>query len=161
MQYIRLFDEIDYPYIKEIYAMGIAAGNATFETIVPEWNLFDKKFIPHTRFVSLEDNIITGWIVLSAVSNRECYRGVAEVTLYVHNAWHNKGAGTALLQKAINASEENGIWSLLAVIHNDNPASIHLHEKCGFRMIGYRERIAQLNGAWKTTVMMERRSNLF
>ncbi|MFN3939307.1 MAG: GNAT family N-acetyltransferase [Chitinophagales bacterium] len=160
MQNIRTFTESDYPHIKEIFAMGIAAGNATFETVVPEWEFLDKKFLPHPRFIALQGTALTGWIALSAVSTRKCYRGVAEVSIYVHPAWHNKGVGTALLQKAIRASEENGIWSLLAVIHQDNPASIHLHEKCGFRMIGYRERIAQLNGVWKTTVMMERRSTV-
>ncbi|MBK6729633.1 MAG: N-acetyltransferase [Bacteroidetes bacterium] len=156
---IRPLVQDDYPAIKNIYDMGIAAGNATFETQSPEWEIFDKKFLPHSRFVSLEENTITGWVVLSNVSPRECYKGVCELTLYVHDDFKNKGIGKALIEKVIVTSEKHGYWSMLAVIHNDNPASIHLHEKCGFRMIGYRERIAFLNGVWKTTVIMEKRSN--
>lgn len=150
----------DYTHVRRIYDMGIAAGNATFETQSPEWEVFDRKFLMHSRFVSEIQHIITGWVVLSAVSPRECYKGVCELTLYVHNDHQNKGIGKMLIEQVIASSEKHGFWSMLAVIHNDNPSSIHLHEKCGFRMIGYRERIAFLNGVWKTTVMMERRSKV-
>jgi phosphinothricin acetyltransferase len=85
---------------------------------------------------------------------------VAEVSVYVHQQHQRKGIGRTLLEELINTSEQNGIWSLLSVIHEENRASIHLHEQCGFRYIGYRERIAQLNGVWRTTVMLEKRSKL-
>jgi L-amino acid N-acyltransferase YncA len=149
-----------WPAVKEIYQQGIDTGMATFETEPPSWEVFDKKFLEMSRLVTIENNIITGWIALVQVSARECYRGIAEISVYIHKDYWNKGIGRALLQQASDESEQNGYWSLLSVIHKDNAASIHLHEKCGYRIIGYRERIACLNGKWKTTVMMEKRSNI-
>ena len=108
----------------------------------------------------MEDEMVTGWAVLASVSARACYSGVAEVSIYIHNNHHGKGIGTKLLSQLIIESERNDIWSLLSVMHEENTASIHLHTQCGFRTIGYRERIAQLNGHWKTTIMMERRSTI-
>ena len=157
---IREMEASDYPQVKLIYDLGIAQGNATFETQSPDWETFNNKFLAHSRFVSVEGTTVTGWVVLSKVSPRECYAGVCELTVYVHDDHKNKGLGKALIERAIASSEEHGYWSMLAVIHNDNPVSIYLHEKCGFRMIGYRERIACLNGVWKTTVMMEKRSSV-
>lgn len=144
----------------DIYRQGILSGMATFETSVPEWPEFDKKYLPHSRIVAKEEGEITGWAALSPVSTRECYRGVGEVSVYVAQAHQRKGIGRALLLALIGESEKNGLWSLLSVIHEENRASIHLHEQCGFRYIGYRERIAQLDGIWRTTVMMERRSKI-
>jgi L-amino acid N-acyltransferase YncA len=146
--------------VLEIYQHGIASGMATFETKVPEWENFDNKYLSHSRIVAVEDNKPLGWAALSAVSARECYSGVAEVSVYVHEQHQRKGIGRALLLALIGESEQNGIWSLLSVIHEENKASIHLHEQCGFRIIGYRERIARLNGVWRTTVMMEKRSKV-
>ncbi len=146
--------------ILDIYRQGIASGMATFETEVPDWNEFDSKYLPHSRLMILEDGVVAGWAALSLVSSRPCYRGVAEVSVYVADSHQRKGIGRMLLQALIKDSEQNGIWSLLSVIHEENKASIHLHEQCGFRYIGYREKIAQLNGVWLTTVMMERRSKV-
>jgi phosphinothricin acetyltransferase len=142
----------------EIYRQGIASGMATFETTVPEWPVFEAKYLPHSRIIAMEEQEITGWAALSPVSSRECYEGVAEVSVYVAEAHQRKGIGRILLLELIKQSEDNGIWSLLSVIHEENRASIHLHEQCGFRYIGYRERIARLDGVWRTTVMMEKRS---
>jgi L-amino acid N-acyltransferase YncA len=144
--------------VLEIYRHGIESGMATFETEVPEWEKFDHKYLPHSRIVGTIDDQPVGWAALSPVSGRPCYEGVAEVSLYVHQQHQRKGIGRILLLALIAASEQNGTWSLLSVIHEENRASIHLHEQCGFRYIGYRERIAQLDGIWRTTVMMERRS---
>lgn len=146
------------PILLDIYRQGIRSGMATFETSVPEWPAFDAKYLPHSRIVAIEEGEITGWAALSPVSARECYAGVAEVSVYVAEAHQRKGIGRILLMALISESENNGIWSLLSVIHEENRASIHLHEQGGFRYIGYRERIAQLDGIWRTTVMMERRS---
>ena len=146
--------------VLEIYGHGIASGMATFETKVPDWETFDLKYLPHSRIIAIQDNDPVGWAALTPVSARECYSGVAEVSVYVHQQHQRKGIGRALLEELINTSEQNGIWSLLSVIHEENRASIHLHEQCGFRFIGYRERIAQLQGVWRTTVMMERRSRV-
>jgi phosphinothricin acetyltransferase len=146
--------------VLEIYGHGIASGMATFETKVPDWDTFDLKYLPHSRIVAIEDDVPVGWAALTPVSARECYSGVAEVSVYVHQQHQRKGIGRTLLVELISASEQNGIWSLLSVIHEENRASIHLFEQCGFRYIGYRERIAQLDGIWRTTVMMEKRSKI-
>lgn len=144
--------------VLEIYRHGIDSGMATFETEVPEWNEFEKKYLPHSRIVALLDDSIVGWAALSPVSSRDCYHGVAEVSVYVHGSHQRQGIGRELLLALITESEKNGIWSLLSVIHEENRASIHLFEQCGFRFIGYRERIAMLDGIWRTTIMMEKRS---
>ena len=146
--------------ILEIYQHGIDSGMATFETQVPAWEKFDLKYLQHPRIVAMSDDQLVGWAALSPVSTRECYSGVAEVSVYVHQQHQRKGIGRMLLLQLISESEQNGIWSLLSVIHEENRASIHLHEQCGFRYIGYRERIAQLNGVWRTTVMLEKRSKV-
>jgi L-amino acid N-acyltransferase YncA len=146
--------------VLEIYGHGIASGMATFETNVPSWENFNVKYLPHSRLIAVMDDEPVGWAALSPVSTRECYSGVAEVSVYVHQQQQRKGIGRLLLVELINASEQNGIWSLLSVIHEENRASIHLHEQCGFRFIGYRERIAQLDGIWRTTVMLEKRSKI-
>jgi L-amino acid N-acyltransferase YncA len=144
--------------VLEIYGHGIASGMATFETTVPDWDKFNLKYLPHSRIIAMQENELVGWAALTPVSARECYNGVAEVSVYVHQQHQRKGIGRILLEELINTSEQNGIWSLLSVIHEENRASIHLHEQCGFRYIGYRERIAQLDGIWRTTVMLEKRS---
>ena len=148
------------PILLDIYRQGILSGMATFETTVPEWPEFDAKYLPHSRITAREGTEITGWAALSPVSSRDCYHGVAEVSVYVAQAHQRKGIGRILLMELIRESERNGIWSLLSVIHEENRASVHLHEQCGFRYIGYRERIAQLEGIWRTTVMLERRSTI-
>lgn len=144
--------------ILEIYQHGIDTGNATFETEVPSPEALEEKFLSHSRIAAIEGNKVIGWAALSPTSKRDCYKGVAEVTVYVHKNHQGQGVGKMLLKELIRQSEANGIWSLLSVIHQENRASIHLHEQCGFRVIGYRERIAQLNGVWRTTIMMEKRS---
>ncbi len=144
--------------ILEIYQHGIDTGNATFETEVPSPEALEEKFLSHSRIAAIEGDKVIGWAALSPTSKRDCYKGVAEVTVYVHKNHQGQGVGKMLLKELIRQSEANGIWSLLSVIHQENRASIHLHEQCGFRVIGYRERIAQLNGVWRTTIMMEKRS---
>lgn len=157
---IRNWQNNDAASILEIYQHGIDTGNATFETEVPAWEKIDEKFLQHSRLIATENEIVLGWAALAAVSARDCYKGVSEVTIYVHKLHQGKGIGKQLLKALIEESEKNGSWSLLSVIHEENRASIHLHEQCGFRVIGYRERIAQLHGTWRTTIMMERRSTL-
>ena len=146
--------------VLEIYQQGIDTGMATFMPEAPLWDEFNAKHLPVCRFVYLHDNIVAGWAALAPVSPRECYKGVAEVSVYVHKDHHGKGIGKALLTKLIIESEQHGIWSLLSVIHEENNISIQMHYNCGFRMIGYRERVAQLRGKWTTTVMIERRSSV-
>ena len=144
--------------VLEIYRMGLDTGNATFETEVPSWSDWDSRHLKHSRFVYAENERISGWIALSPISTRHVYRGVAEVSIYIASDSRGKGIGTALMEKLIVSSEEQGIWSLFSSVFPENSATLRLHEKFGFRIIGRRERIAQLHGIWRDTLLLERRS---
>ena len=150
--------EKHWPTVREIYLAGIATGNATFETGVPEWDEWDAKHLGFARLVALVDREVKGWAALSAVSTRKVYQGVAENSVYVAPAAKGLGLGRLLLERLIAESEANGIWTLQNSIFPENIASIRLHRSCGFREVGHRERIAQLNGVWRNTIFMERRS---
>ena len=147
-----------WPAVREIFAQGIATGNATFETSVPDWAEWDARHLRACRLVAIRKGDVLGWAALSPVSARHVYRGVAEVSVYIAETARGKGIGAALLAALITESERAGLWTLQAVIHADNQASIRLHEKAGFRMVGRRERIGCMNGIWRDTVLMERRS---
>jgi len=146
--------------VREIFAQGIAAGNATFETVVPEWPEWDTRHLPTCRLIAIRNGEVLGWAALSPVSVRQVYRGVAEVSVYIAESARGQGIGSALLKALITESERNGIWTLQAVIHASNSISIHLHQKAGFRVVGTRERIGWLHGRWLDTVLMERRSRV-
>jgi phosphinothricin acetyltransferase len=148
----------DWPAVRAIFKEGIATGNATFEIAAPEWPEWDAKHLPHSRLVAREAAEIVGWAALSPVSSRPVYRGVAEVSIYVAAHARGQGIGKALLAALIAESETHGIWTLQAGIFPENAASIDLHQKTGFRMVGRRERIGCLDGAWRDTVLLERRS---
>lgn len=151
--------ETDWHAVRDIFAQGIATGNATFETAVPTWAEWDARHLPACRMVAVRGTGVVGWVALSAVSSRHVYRGVAEVSVYVAEGAQGQGIGAALLAALITESERNGIWTLQAGILAENAASIHLHEKVGFRIVGRRERIGCMHGRWRDTVLMERRSN--
>jgi phosphinothricin acetyltransferase len=148
----------DWPRVSEIYLEGIATGHATFETEAPSWELWDAAHLPFARLVAWNGANVAGWAALSAVSQRCVYGGVAEVSVYVSSARRGAGIGGALLRALIEESERNGIWTLQAGIFPENSASIALHLACGFREVGRRERIGKLNGVWRDTVLLERRS---
>jgi phosphinothricin acetyltransferase len=157
---ITPMSEAHWAAVREIYAQGIATRNATFETALPDWAEWDARHLSMCRLVALRGDEVVGWAALSAVSSREIYRGVAEVSVYVANRAQGKGIGSALLASLIAGSERNGIWTLQAGILAENDASIHLHEKAGFRIVGCREKIGRLDGQWRDTVLMERRSTV-
>ncbi|WP_210466252.1 GNAT family N-acetyltransferase [Rufibacter roseolus] len=149
-----------YPQVKAIYEQGIATGNATFQTSAPTWETWDAAHLPHSRLVALTySGEVAGWAALSPVSGRCVYGGVAEVSVYLHEDFRGQGLGARLLSQLIQESEANGMWTLQAGIFRENEASIGLHQKCGFRMVGMRERIGQLDGQWRDTVLLERRSS--
>lgn len=150
----------NFPQVADIYGQGIATGMATFETTVPSWPSWDAAHLAYGRIVAIEDSIILGWAALSPVSSRCVYGGVAEVSVYVAADARGKGVGRYLLNQLIAISEENGIWTLQSGVFPENEGSIALHERCGFRRIGYKERIGQLAGQWKDNVLLERRSNI-
>lgn len=148
----------DWPAVRAIYLEGIATGNATFETAAPDWAEWDAKHLSHCRLVARESGVILGWAALSPVSSRCVYGGVAEVSVYVAGSARGRGVGRQLLGALIPESEQHGIWTLQAGIFPENLASVELHLRAGFRMVGRRERIGRLHGTWRDTVLLERRS---
>lgn len=146
----------DWPEVRAIYEEGIATGLATFETACPSWDEWDAGRLPHSRLVAREDGML-GWVALSPVSKRACYAGVAELGIYVAAKARGRGVGRALLEAVIESSERHRIWTLQAGTIAENQASLALQQRCGFRVVGRRERIAQLNGVWRDTVLTERR----
>lgn len=149
-----------WPQVRAIYEAGMATGNATFETQAPEWDAWDRAHLPHSRLVAVDDitSTVLGWAALSPVSSRRVYAGVAEESIYIADSARGQGVGRYLLQALIAASEAQGIWMLQASTFEENAASIGLHTQVGFRIVGYRERIAQRHGVWRNTVLLERRS---
>ena len=149
----------DWLGVKGIYKEGIKTGNATFQTEAPEWDEWNENHLQHSRVVVKVNGIIAGWTALSPVSGRCVYGGVAEVSVYVTDDERGKGLGKQLLEKLIEESELNGIWTLQASIFPENIGSLRVHEHSGFRIIGRRERIGEMNGVWRDTILLERRSN--
>jgi phosphinothricin acetyltransferase len=150
----------DWPAVQAIYCEGLATGNATFETQAPEWEAWDSGHRPDCRLVARRDGQVAGWAALSPVSRRQVYAGVAEVSIYLAASARGQGLGKALLRALIEESERAGVWTLQASIFPENEASVQLHKICGFREVGYRERISQLHGVWRNTVILERRSQV-
>ena len=148
----------DWDGVRAIYLEGIATGEATFETEAPSWETWDRTHLSFARVVTREKDSVSGWAALSPVSARKAYAGVAEVSVYVAGAHRGQGIGRALLESLIAESEKNGIWTLQAAVFPENAATIALHKRCGFREVGRRERISKLNGVWRDTVLLERRS---
>ena len=148
----------DWPAVREVYLEGIATGQATFETQAPSWEAWDASHLPCARLVAHDGDTVVGWAALSPVSSRQAYAGVAEVSVYVAKNHRGAGLGRQLLEALITASEESGIWSLQAVMFPENAASVALHRRCDFREVGRRSRIAKLDGVWRDTLLLERRS---
>jgi phosphinothricin acetyltransferase len=149
----------DWPAVRAIYLEGIATGNATFERAAPEWEKWNAGHFPDPRLVARSAGNVFGWAALSAVSSRPVYAGVAEVIIYVAESARGRGVGRKLMAELIAASEAEGIWTLQAGIFPENVASIALHERAGFRRVGVRERLGQMDGRWRDVVLMERRSS--
>jgi L-amino acid N-acyltransferase YncA len=145
--------------VAAIYGEGIACGGATFETECPSWEEWDAAHLACCRLVARKGDEIVGWAALSPVSRRPCYAGVAEASVYVSADARGQGVGRALLEALIHESEEHGIWTLQGATFAENAASLRLQVACGFRVVGRRERIAALNGAWRDTILTERRSS--
>lgn len=156
----------DWPQVQAIYAAGIEAGHATFESSVPEWDEFDGSRLDDHRFVAVyPDGMVVGWVACTAVSARSAYAGVVEHSVYVAPAAQGRGIGGLLLAEFVASTEEAGMWTIQSSIFGENVASLRLHERCGFRVIGTRERIAKASvgpaaGMWRDTVLIERRSGV-
>jgi L-amino acid N-acyltransferase YncA len=150
----------DYPSVAKIYEEGIITGHATFQTAAPNWEYWDKSHLPDARLLSrsVDDGLVLGWGALTPVSSRCVYAGVAEVSIYVAKSAREMGVGQAILQELIGESEKIGLWTLQSGIFPENLASIKLHEKCGFRIVGRRERIGKMGEIWRDNLLLERRS---
>jgi L-amino acid N-acyltransferase YncA len=157
---IRSLVVADWPSVCAIYLEGIATKLATFETSAPTWEKWDSNHLSFARLAAIAENEgrLAGWAALSPVSNRSVYSGVAEVSVYVAREFQGMGVGRALLERLIVQSEQNGIWTLQASVFPENESSLELHGSCGFREVGIREKIGKLNGNWRDTVLLERRS---
>ena len=157
----------DWAAVRRIFLEGIATGHATFETEAPDWETWDRAHRPDCRLLARDAEavsspkspfVVLGWAALSRVSQRRAYEGVAEVSVYVAASARGRGVGRALLDELVRASEAAGVWTLQAGIFPENAASLAIHEACGFRRVGERERIGRLHGVWRDTVLLERRS---
>jgi len=150
----------DWEQVRGIYLAGIATRMATFETAAPEWECWNASHLPFGRLVARAANAVLGWGALSPVSDRCCYAGVAEASVYVGADHRGQGIGEALLRSVIGDSEKHGIWTLQAGIIPVNAASLALVKKCGFREVGMRERLGKLDGVWRDVLLLERRSKV-
>jgi phosphinothricin acetyltransferase len=159
----------DWAAVRRIFLEGIATGNATFETEAPDWETWDRAHRPDCRLLARDAGAVAsprtpfaalGWAALSRVSQRRAYEGVAEVSVYVAASARGRGVGRTLLEELVRASEAAGVWTLQAGIFPENAASLAIHEACGFRRVGVRERIGRLSGAWRDVVLLERRSSV-
>lgn len=148
----------DWPAVREIYQAGIATGEATFETTTPDWEAWDAGHLDEHRLVARVGGQVVGWAALAPVSDRCAYAGVAEDSIYVAPGGQGRGVGRALLAALVASAERGGIWTVQTGIFPENQASIRLHQACGFRVVGLRERLGQLHGRWRDVVLLERRS---
>jgi L-amino acid N-acyltransferase YncA len=149
-----------WPEVSRIYADGIATGNATFETEVPSWERWDASHLREHRFVAVRDRQAVGWAAVSPVSDRCVYGGVVENSVYVDASARRQGVGRLLLEYLVASTEAAGIWTIQTGIFPENEASLRLHERAGFDVVGRRKRLGKLNGSWRDVLLLERRSSL-
>jgi L-amino acid N-acyltransferase YncA len=158
MAEIRAMNPADWPAVERIYAEGIATGDATFETEPPTREEFDRSRLPGHRLVAVEHDEVVGWAALSPTSSRACYAGVVEHSVYVTETARGRGLGRELMRALITGADADGLWTIQTSVFPENAASLALHESVGFRVVGRRERIAQLGGVWRDTILLERRA---
>jgi L-amino acid N-acyltransferase YncA len=157
---LRALTKDDWTAVAEIYWDGMRDGLATFETEVPPWEQWDAAHLPDHRLVAESFGELVGWAALAPASSRHCYAGVVENSVYVTREARGRGVGQTLLEALIAGAEAAGIWTIQTSIFPENRASLSLHERCGFRVVGTRERIAKRDGIWRDTVFLERRSEV-
>jgi L-amino acid N-acyltransferase YncA len=155
---VRELRRDDWHAVKAIFEQGIAGGDATFETEAPSWDDWDRAHLEGHRLVALQEGEVVGWAALAPVSGRCVYAGVTEDSVSVADSAQGRGVGRRLLEELIERSEQAGIWTIRAGIFPENEASIELHRRCGFRVVGVHERLGKHHGVWRDVVLMERRS---
>jgi L-amino acid N-acyltransferase YncA len=157
---VRALRESDWDDVVRIYAEGIATRNATFETRVPTVSQLVRRWMDAHRWVAEIDGKVVGWAAITPTSTRPVYCGVGESSVYVGEGYRSRGVGKALIHRQVNAADEAGLWTLQTSVFPENRASVALHHSAGFRTLGVRERIAKLDGVWRDTVLLERRSGV-
>lgn len=158
---VRPMREDDAERVLAIYQAGLDGGDASFETTAPNWATFDAAKLAEHRFVAVDaDGIVLGWIAVSPTSTRAVYAGVVEHSVYVDPAAQGRGVARLLLDALIASTEAAGIWTIQSGIFPENVASLALHDKAGFRIIGTRERVGRHHGRWRDVVLLERRSSV-
>ena len=157
---VEAMQPVDWADVRAIYEDGIRTGHSTFETTPPSWDTWDAEHLNHCRLVARISDRVVGWAALSSVSDRCAYSGVAEASVYVAENERGKGFGSRLLGALIIDSEREDIWTLQAGIFPENTGSVGLFERKGFRIVGRRERLGELNGAWRDVLLLERRSRV-
>jgi len=145
--------------VARIYAEGIATGDATFETDVPTWEAWNAAHLAAHRFVAVDAEAVVGWVAVAPVSDRCVYGGVVENSVYVAPEARRRGVGTGLLEAIVASTEAAGVWTIQTGIFPENSGSLRVHERAGFRVVGRRERLGKLNGAWRDVLLLERRSS--
>lgn len=156
---IRAMEPADADAVLRVYQAGLDGGNASFETEAPSWAAFDAGRLPEHRHVAIDDDgPLLGWAAVTPVSGRCVYAGVVEHSVYVDPAGQGRGVGRALLDALIASTEAAGIWTIQSGIFPENEASLRLHARVGFRVVGVRERIGRHHGRWRDVVLLERRS---
>lgn len=158
---VRTMLPVDFDAVRAIYQAGLDGGLASFETVAPDWQAFDRSKLPEHRLVAEVDGVVAGWVAVSAVSSRPVYAGVVEHSVYVAPITQGLGIGSMLLHALFASTESTGIWTIQSGIFPNNVASLRLHERCGFRVVGTRERVGRhpFDG-WRDVVMVERRSQV-
>ncbi len=154
---VRPLVAADWPAVAAIFAEGIATGDATLETAVPSWQDWNARHLRDHRFVAELDGGVAGWIAVVPYSSRDVYRGVGEESVYVAERTRGRGVGRALLARLIESARAGGLWTLQAGVFTENGASLALHRSLGFREVGVRERIGELDGEWRDVVLLELR----
>ena len=169
MARIRELTEADWPAVEAVYAEGISTGHATFETATPTWDVFEREHLAGHMLVAVSGGDgggvegvadgaeVVGWAALAPTSTRPCYAGVVECSVYVAARARGTGVGRGLMETLVARAAAAGLWTIQTSIFPENEASVALHERVGFRVVGRRERIAQLHGAWRDTLLLELR----
>ncbi|MER7456002.1 N-acetyltransferase family protein [Micromonospora sp. NPDC126480] len=157
---VRPMTSDDADRVLAIYQAGLDGGDASFETTAPTWTAFDEAKLPDHRLVAVDaDGTVIGWVAVAPTSSRAVYAGVVEHSVYVDAAAQGRGVARLLLEALIDSTEAAGIWTIQSGVFPENAASLALHQRVGFRVIGIRERIARHHGRWRDVVLLERRSS--
>ncbi|MBB5826119.1 GNAT family N-acetyltransferase [Micromonospora carbonacea] len=156
---IRAMVAADAERVLTIYQAGLEGGDASFETVAPTWAAFDAARLPAHRLVAVDAaDAVLGWVAVSPTSTRPVYAGVVEHSVYVDPAARGRGIARLLLDALITSTEAAGIWTIQSGVFPENAASLALHARAGFRVIGVRERVGRHHGRWRDVVLLERRS---